>query len=130
MQKARYSKTEARIVYYTALLANKEYVAAFPFLEKLIADYPENFVLYSWATEWFREQQKNLEGAEYFEQVYANQASRSPRMAKHALIEKTILLLAHNRKPEAIQTVQRIKAISGSDPLITAKVQALEKQAR
>ena len=24
-------------------------------------------MLYVWVTEWFREQQKNLEGAEYFE---------------------------------------------------------------
>src|SRR5215510_13593996 len=54
MQKARYSRTESRIVYYTALLSNKEYDAAFPLLEQLISDYPDNFVLYGWATEWFR----------------------------------------------------------------------------
>src|SRR5215831_5471788 len=39
IEKARYSRTEARIVYYSALLSNKEYDAAFPILEKLISDY-------------------------------------------------------------------------------------------
>jgi hypothetical protein len=130
MQKARYSRTEARIVYYTALLSNKEYGTAFPILEKLIQDYPDNFVLYVWATEWFRQQGKNLEGAEYFERLYARQAGRSQTMAKYALIEKTNLLLAHARKPEALQTVGRIKQIPGTDPLIASKIQALEKEAR
>ena len=129
MQKGRYARTEARIVHYSALLSNKEYALSFPILEKLIQDYPDNFVLYVWATEWFREQKKNLEGADYFERVYKKQLDRSEKMAKHALVEKTILLLAHNRKAEAMETIRRLKRISGSDPLITAKVQALEKQA-
>jgi hypothetical protein len=130
MQKARYSRTEARIVYYTALLSNKEYGAAFPILEKLIVDYPENFVLYVWASEWFREQGKNLEGAEYFERMYAKQVTRSETMAKYALLEKAGLQLAHNRKTEALQTLQRIKERPGSDPMIAMKVQLLEKEAR
>jgi hypothetical protein len=129
MQKGRYARTEARIVHYSALLSNKEYALSFPILEKLIQDYPDNFVLYVWATEWFREQKKNLEGADYFERVYKKQLDRSEKMAKHALVEKTILLLAHNRKAEAMETIRRLKGMSGSDPLITAKVQALEKQA-
>ena len=129
MQKGRYARTEARIVHYSALLSNKEYALSFPILEKLIQDYPDNFVLYVWATEWFREQKKNLEGADYFEHVYKKQLDRSEKMAKHALVEKTILLLAHNRKAEAMETIRRLKGMSGSDPLITAKVQALEKQA-
>jgi hypothetical protein len=130
MQKARYSRTEARIVYYTALLSNKEYGAAFPILEKLIVDYPDNFVLYAWGTEWFQQQSKNLEGAEYFERMYAKQVARSETMAKYALLEKAGLQLAYNRKTEALQTLQRIKERPGSDPLISAKVQALEKEAR
>jgi hypothetical protein len=129
MQKARYSKTEARIVYYTALLSTKEYSAAFPILEGLIADYPENFVLYTWATEWFKQQGKNLEGAEYFERASQKQLSR-PKMAKYALLEKTTLQLANSRKPDALQTLKRIKAMPGSDPLVAAKVEALEKKAR
>ena len=130
MQKARYSRTEARIVYYTALLSNKEYAAAFPVLEQLISDYANNPVLYTWVTQWFREQRKNLEGAEYFERVYAKQAKRSDTMAKHALVEKTKLLLANRRSAEALQTIQRIRQTPGSDPLIATKLQALEKEAR
>ena len=130
MQKGRYARTEARIVYYTALLSNEEYSAALPVLEQLMADYPDNFVLYGWVTDWFREQKRNLEGAEYFERLYEKQKPKSETMAKHALIEKAILFLAHNRKPDALQTVQRIKAMPGSDALISTQVQALEKHAR
>ena len=129
MEKARYSRTEARIVYYSALLANKEYAPAFPILEKLIADYPDNFVLYSWATEWFREQKKNLEGAEYFERMHEKQLERSPRLAQYALLEKATLQLAHNRKTDAVQTLQRIKKIPVTDPLLSMKIQTLEKEA-
>jgi hypothetical protein len=130
MQKGRYARTEARIVYYTALLSSEEYSAALPVLEQLMADYPDNFVLYGWVTDWFREQKRNLEGAEYFERLYEKQKPKSEIMAKHALIEKAILFLAHNRKPDVLQTVQRIKAMPGSDALISTQVQALEKQAR
>jgi tetratricopeptide (TPR) repeat protein len=129
MEKARYSKTEARIVYYTALLSTKEYAAAFPILKQLITEYPDNFVLYKWATEWFREQGQNLEGAAYFEGMYASQVKRSATMAKYALMEKAELLLAHDRKPEAIQTLERIRAIPGSDRLISSRFHVLEKEA-
>jgi hypothetical protein len=130
MQKSRYSKTEAGIVYYSALLANKEYAAAFPILEKLMTDYPDNQVLYIWATEWFREQRKNLEGAEYFEKVFEKEMKRSPGMARYALVEKANLQLAHTRKADALQTIQRIRAIPGADPQLYLKLQALEKAAR
>ena len=130
MQKARYSRTEARIVFYTALLSNREYAAAFPYLEGLIADHPDNSVLYTWASEWFRQQGKKQEGADYFEGMYAKQITRSQTLAKCALLEKTNLLLDNNRKPEALQTLQRIREIPGSDTLISSKVEALDKQAR
>ena len=51
-------------------------------------------------------------------------------MAKYALLEKANLQLAHNRKAEALQTIQRIKAMPGSDAQLYAKLQALEKAAR
>jgi hypothetical protein len=130
MEKSRYSKTEARIVFYSALLANKEYAAAFPVLERLMTDYPDNQVLYVWATEWFREQRKNLEGADYFETVYAKELKRSPGMARYALVEKANLQLAHTRKADALQTIQRIRAIPGADPQLYSKLEALEKAAR
>src|SRR5215510_3316541 len=130
MQKARYSRTESRIVYYTALLSNEEYATAFPLLEGLITDYADNFVLYVWATEWFREQKKYSEGADYFERMYTRQANRSGTMAKYALLEKAKLLLDNRRKAEVVQTLERIKATPGSDALISMKLQALEKEAR
>src|SRR5262249_9838220 len=113
LQKGRYSRTEARIVYYTALFSNKEYAAAFPMLEMLIADYPDNFVLYDWATQWFVEQAKYSEGAEYFERMHASQAGRSATLAKHALLEKADLLIAGKHNAEALQVLQRIKAMPG-----------------
>jgi hypothetical protein len=130
MEKARYSRTEARIVYYTAMLEDKQYGAALPVLDKLRADYPDNYVFYVWATELFREQKKNLEGADYFERLYEKQIKRSPLMAKYALLERANLQLAHNRKSEALATLQRIKGIPGSDRLLSSKVEALEKEIR
>src|SRR5437588_8741304 len=96
-EKARYSRTEARIVYYTAMLEDGQYGVAFPVLEKLMSDYPDNFVLYVWAADWFRRQKKNLDGAEYFERMYAKQISRAPLMAKYALFEKAGFQLAEKR---------------------------------
>jgi hypothetical protein len=129
-EKARYSRTEARIVYYTAMLEDRQYGVALPVLEKLMADYPDNFVLYVWASDLFRRQKKNLEGAEYFERVYAKQTSRSPMMAKYALLEKAGLQLAHARQADALQTLQRIKTAGAGDRLLASKVQALEAEAR
>jgi hypothetical protein len=129
MEKAPHSRTEARIVYYSALLSNKEYSRAFPVLEQLMMDYPDNYIFYAWVTEWFREQRQNLEGAEYFERVYQSQVGRSPMMARQALLQKANLQLAHARKADALQTVQRIRSIPEADPLVSRKVQALEKAA-
>jgi hypothetical protein len=92
-----------------------------------MADYPDNFVLYQWVTEWHRQQRKNLEGADYFERVYGMQISRSPFMAKYALLEKATLQAVHGRKSEARQTIERIKDISGSDRLLSSKIESLEK---
>lgn len=131
MDKARYSRTEARIVYYTALLSNKEYSAAFTILERLMTDYSDNFVLYSWVTEWFRDQRRNLDGAEYFERVYSDQLSRSHTMAMHALLEQANLFIAENHKADALKTLDRVKQMPGSgDAFISTRLAALERQAR
>jgi hypothetical protein len=130
MEKARYSQTEGRIVYYTAMLEDKSYVQAFRTLERLIADNPDNFVLYTWATDWYRRQSKNLEGAEYFEKMFTAQLRRSPLMAKYALLEKSHLLHAHNRSAEARATIARLKAVGGDDRLLSKKVQMFEASLR
>lgn len=130
MEKARYSRTEARIVYYSALLSNKEFAAAFPILEKLIADFPDNFVLYDWAFVWFEQQNKQSEGADYFEHMYENQRNRSPLMAQYALLEKADLQLDAPSKSQGAQTLQRIRAMAPTDALLKKKIEGLEKAAQ
>ena len=130
IEKARYSGTQARIVYYSALLSNKEYASAFPILEKLTVDYPDNFVLDDWAEIWFQQQKKLSDGIEYFERAYEKQAGRSPLMAQYALLDKGDLQLGASKKADVIKTIQRIRAIPHSDTLLTKKVDALEKAAR
>jgi hypothetical protein len=130
MEKARYSRTEARIVYYSALLANKQYALAFPVLEHLVSDYPENFVLYDWLNEWFLQQKKVSEGADYFERAFAKEQNRLPLLAQYALLEKADLQLEGERKAEAQQTFQRIRSLAPSDPLLRKKVEALEAEAK
>jgi predicted Zn-dependent protease len=112
------------------MLEDRQYGVALPVLEKLMADYPENFVFYVWASELFRRQEKNLEGANYFERLYAKHSGRSPLMAKYALLEKAGLQLAHARRAEALQTLQRIKSAGVGDRLLASRVQALEAEAR
>jgi hypothetical protein len=128
MAKARYSQTEARIVYYTAMLEDKNWPESFRILEGLRNDHPDNFVMYTWVTDWYRQQSKNLAGADYFEKVYNQEIKRSSVMAKYALLEKAQLQDAENHRADAISTLNRLKSIPGSDPLITKKVQALEKK--
>ena len=129
-ERARYSQTEARIVHYTALLEDKQWGPAFQILEKLMSDYKDNFVLYTWVTDWYRQQDKNLEGADYFERIQQNQLPRSPLMAKYALLEKARLFSAHNRPADARQTIARLRLIPGSDALLVGKVQAFERTIR
>jgi predicted Zn-dependent protease len=130
MEKARYSRTEARIVYYSALLSNKEYAPAFPIVEQLVSDYPDNFVLYDWLAEWFLEQNRNSEGAEYFERIFVKEQKRSPLMAQYALLEKAELQVVGARKAEAVQTLERLRSLQISDTLLRKKVEALQTEAK
>ena len=125
MDKARYSRTEARIVYYSALLSNKEYAYAFPVLEGLMATYPDNFVLYDWAGVWFQEQHRMSDGIDYFERMYEKQLKRSPLMAQYALLEKAVLQVHGGLKPAAAQTLRRVVAVPSFDALLSRKVAAL-----
>jgi predicted Zn-dependent protease len=117
-------------VYYTAMLEDKQYAEAFRVLADLRKSHRDNFVLYVWATDWFRRQSRNLEGAEYFEKVFNEESKRSPLMAGYALLEKAQLLVAHNRKADAARTLERIKSLQVSDRLLLTKAQALEKPSR
>lgn len=130
IQKGRYTKTEARIVYFTALMKDAQYPEALRILEGLMSDYPNNVALYPWATQWHREQSKNLEGADYFERLYIRRLSSSPRVAAYALFEKAQLQNAHARPAEARQTLARIRAVPGLDPTLASRVQSFEKTLR
>lgn len=129
IEKARYSGTQARIVYYSALLSSDEYVTAFPILEKLISDYPDNFVLYDWAEDWYGQQKKTRDGAAYFEQRYEKDIKRSPLMAQYALLEKASLQLEGSQKADARHTLERIRAIPNKDTLLFKQVDTLTKLA-
>ncbi len=130
MSKARYSQTEARIVYYTAMLGEKNWPEARGALEKLRSDYRNNFILYNWMTDWYRQQGKNLEGADYFERVFAEENKRSPALAKYALLEKAQLQNAEGHRDDALRTLDRVKTLPGGDALLTRKIVAMEKMLR
>jgi hypothetical protein len=66
---------------------------------------------------------------DYFERLSEKQASQSSTMAQFALLEKAVLQLGQKRRSDAMQTLQRITQMPGSDPLISTRVQALEKAA-
>lgn len=130
MVRARYSQTEARIIYYTAMLSDENWPEGFRTLERLRADYPANQVIYTWVTDWYRQQKKNLSGADYFERIYNEEIKRSPVMAKYALLEKVQLLDAERRRQEARRTLERVTSIPTSDPLLLKKVQTWERTLR
>jgi hypothetical protein len=51
-------------------------------------------------------------------------------MAKYALFEKAGLQFAEKRNSEALQTIQRLKNMSGNDALLSKRIGALEAQIR
>jgi len=128
MERARYSRTEARIVYYTVMHEDKNWPDAFQVLEGLLADYPDNYVIYTWITDWYRQQGKNLAGAEYFDKLSQAELKRSPLMAKYALLEKAQLQEAERHREDAMQTLKVLKSIPSGDALLMKKVTALEKR--
>ena len=125
MDRARYARTEAQIVYYTVLLEDAQYAEALRVLEKLMADHPDNFVLYGWVTDWHREQSKD--GADYFERLSQTQIKRSPRMAQYALLEKAAMQAEMRRPADARQTLVRLKGVGAMDGGLAKRVQAMEK---
>ncbi len=128
--RARYSQTEARIVYYTAMLEDKNWAEGFRMLEQLRRDYPDNSVIYTWITDWYRQQKKNLAGADYFEKVYNEEVKRAPLQAKYALLEKVQLLDAEWHRDEAILTLDRLKGIPATDLWMPKKIQTWERSLR
>jgi hypothetical protein len=126
IDKGRYSRTEGRIVYFTALMKDKQYAEALRVVERMQADYPNNYVLFTWVTQLFREQGKNLEGAAYFE----NKAQAVPRLTLYALLEKAELENAHGRVADARSTLARLRSTGTPDAALTRRIQNLEKSLR
>jgi hypothetical protein len=127
MDQARYSQTEARIVYYTAMREDKNYAEAFRVLQSLMSDYRDNFVFYTWMTDWYQKQERALEGIVFFERLFNDEAKRSLPVAKNALLEKAQLQQEEKLRANAIQTIDRLKMLPDNDPLLIKKIQALEK---
>jgi hypothetical protein len=130
IERARYAQTEARIVYYTALLEGKQYSEALPVLEGLMSDYPENFVFYDWAADWHLEQQKPAQAVDYFEALFQRQRPRSTTMAQYALLQEAQMQSGIKKYAGARYTLARLKETSAMDVLLTKKVAALEKTLR
>ena len=128
MEKSRYSRTEARIVYYTALLEERRYRESLGMVESLMNDFPDNHVFYGWAEAVFKKQQKFVEGARYMEDVAMRQSGRSPRLAQHALLGKARLEHLAKRDNEARKTLERVRAIGQPDRLIRQEIAELEKK--
>jgi hypothetical protein len=126
IERGRYSRTEGLIVYFTALMKDRQYGEAMNVIERLQADYPNNYVLYTWVTQLFREQGKNLEGAAYFEK----KVQAVPRLSMYVLLEKAQLENAHGNVADARRTLTRLRAAGKPDAALTRRIQALEKSLR
>ncbi len=129
-EKSRYSRTEARIVSYTALLEDGQYAAAFNLLEGLRADYPGNQVFFIWATDWFLRQGRVLSALNYFDRVVRDESDSRPLIAQYALLEKAGIENAMSRRSAAQATIDRIRQFPGRDPLLVKKLTRLEARLR
>ncbi len=129
-EKSRYSRTEARTVSYTAFLEDGQYAAAFDLFEGLRADYPGNQVFFIWATDWFLRQGRVSSALNYFDRVARDESDSRPRMAQYALLEKAGIEHAMSRRAAAQATIERIRQLSGRDPLLFKKLTRLEARLR
>jgi tetratricopeptide (TPR) repeat protein len=127
MEKSRYSRTEANIVYYSVLLEEKRYADALRLLEELMGQYPDNFVFYKWAASLFETQHQVEDGIQYLNSVAERQLVRSPTLATHALIRKAYLEHTAGQDAQAKQTLERIKSIPETDRLAQSQITTLEK---
>jgi hypothetical protein len=130
MEKSRYSRTEAKIVYYVVLLQEKQYTDAFRLLEQIHQEFPDNFVLYNWIADWFKQQQKYAEGAQYFESEVSREGQTGSAMVQHALLKQAELQRAAGQDQAARQTLSRLRAMPGKDNLVESELAGLERRFR
>jgi hypothetical protein len=128
IEKGRYAQTEARIVLFTALMKDQQYAKSFDLLKGLMNDFPNNYALYPWVTQWYRDQEKFTDGVDYFEKFAVQKQPTSIKLAQYALYEKAVLQSEARKKPEARTTLTRLKALGAVDPALTRTIAAFEKK--
>jgi tetratricopeptide (TPR) repeat protein len=127
IEKGRYAQTEARIVLFTALMKDAQYDKSLEVLKQLMVDYPENYALYPWLTEWHRDQRKNLAGADYFEKLAVEKQRTSVKLAQYALFEKAVLQKEQGNTADARATLTRVRGMGTPDPALTRTIRSFEK---
>jgi hypothetical protein len=128
IEKGRYAQEQARIVLFTALMKDGAYEESFKILKGLMADFPQNYVLYSWVTEWYRDQSKSRDGIQYFEKLHTDKLSSSPRLSQYALFQKAVLQNAVGKIPDARATLGRLKSIGTPDPALSRTIAPFESK--
>jgi hypothetical protein len=128
IDKGRYAQTEARIVLFTALMKDAAYDESFRVLRGMMADYPQNYALYDWAAQWYRDQNKTADGVEYFEKLHAEKRAASPHLAQHALYQKAVLQNEKGQPADARNTLARLRAVGTPDPGLARTIAVFEKE--
>jgi hypothetical protein len=125
IEKGRYAQTEARIVLFTALMKDAQYEKSFEVVKQLMADYPGNHALYPWVTEWYRDQDKELAGVEYFEKLAVQKQPSSVELAQYALLEKAVL---QSRPADKRATLARLKGLGVPDAALARTILSFESR--
>jgi hypothetical protein len=127
MEKGRYARTEAKIVLFTALMKDAAYADSFKVLQGLMTDYPANYALYPWVTQWYLEQEKITDGIAYFEKLNADKLPSSPKLAQYALFQKAVLQAQNDKTADAKATLRRLRTLGAPDAALSRSVVAMER---
>jgi hypothetical protein len=127
MEKGRYARTEAKIVLFTALMKDAAYADSLKVLQGLMTDYPANYALYPWVTQWYLEQEKITDGIAYFEKLNADKLPSSVKLAQYALFQKAVLQAQNDKTADAKATLRRLRTLGNADAALSRSVVAMEK---
>ena len=115
---------------YTALLEDGQDTAAFEMLKGLRSDYPTNHVFFVWATDWFLRQGRVSRALDYYEPIWREDRESLPVTAQFARVEKARVQTLMSRRADALATIERIRELPVSDPLLVKKIVLVETQAK
>lgn len=127
IEQGRYARTEAKIVLFTALMKDGAFADSFKILQGLMSEYPGNYALYPWATQWYLEQNKTADGIAYFEKLQAEKLPSSPKLAQYALFQKAFLQAQNGRPADARTTLRRLQTLGTPDPGLARSLSEMEK---